>query len=515
MRMIGIGLLGFLLAGIALLLSTMNILEKGQRYVREITNGPQLVFEHRTPAVAEGSHTATLSRTNSDHPVILSGFPAYQNVAFTLPVYARPTSGYLQINATSQVLDGVEGVLRISIHNTRRGEMLLRPGEAGRTLQIPLSPKDFAGSQLVVSFSLQGTGPQKQCGPEDGLAAVVEIETTSAVYLTLDAPLETAADRVRAWGDVVRVGWPHWLKEDEQLRRLVLAAQLQRRGLATAFQSTEPDLALTTNDLREALKSVPGLVQKEPFDGRLAQSGASAGVRRFHHKTVWRERYDLTGANALPMPKQLALNMQLGQLLGDAFWSLTVTLNGRLVFQSNIAGEQGALAATIDLPTDVQTAANTLEIVATTTRGREGPCDEGPELVAEVLPSSHLIASDAVFADPMSKVHRALQELIPIRVAKEGQLNAADAARASHLLNLTIPHGSPFKPSMSAAQVTIFAPDAAAKSFAFKGPTWLVTPDPASDGVVVRRLKSSDPLPSSGLAILVSPQAGALEEAKG
>ena len=32
MRMIGIGLMGFLLAGIALLLSTMNILEQGKRF---------------------------------------------------------------------------------------------------------------------------------------------------------------------------------------------------------------------------------------------------------------------------------------------------------------------------------------------------------------------------------------------------------------------------------------------------------------------------------------------------
>lgn len=515
MRMIGIGLLGFLLAGIALLLSTMNILEKGQRYVREITNGPQLVFEHRTPAEAESSHTATLSRTNSDHPVILSGFPAYQSVAFTMPVDARPTSGYLQINATSQVLDGVEGVLRISIHNTRRGEMLLRPGEVGRTLQIPLSPTDLAGSQLVVSFSLQGTGPQSQCGPDDGLAAVVEIETTSAVYLTLDAPLETARDRVRAWGDVVRVGWPHWLKEDEQLRRLVLAAQSQRRGLTTAFQNTEPHLALTTKDLREVLQSVPDPVQHGSFDGRLAQSGASAGVRRFHHKAVWRERYDLAGAYALPMPKELALNMQLGHLLGDAFWSLSVTLNDRLVYQSNIAGAQGALTAYIDLPTEVQAAANTLEIVATTTRGRAGPCDEGPELVAEVLPTSHLIAGDAVFADPMSEMHRALKDVIPIRVAMVGQLNAADAARASHLLNLTIPHGSPFKPSMNAAHVTVLAPDSATEAFAVKGPAWLVTPDPASEGAVVRRLKPGDPLPASGLALLVTPQAGSREGAKG
>eukprot|EP00581_Thalassiosira_minuscula_P027189 CAMPEP_0184406244 /NCGR_PEP_ID=MMETSP0738-20130409/1434_1 /TAXON_ID=385413 /ORGANISM="Thalassiosira miniscula, Strain CCMP1093" /LENGTH=88 /DNA_ID=CAMNT_0026763059 /DNA_START=26 /DNA_END=288 /DNA_ORIENTATION=+ len=88
-----------------------------------------------------------------------------------MPVDARPTSGYLQIDATSQVLAGVEGVLRISITGTRRGEMLLHPGEAGRSLQIPLSPMDFAGNQLVVSFSLQGTGPQHQCGAKDGIEA--------------------------------------------------------------------------------------------------------------------------------------------------------------------------------------------------------------------------------------------------------------------------------------------------------------------------------------------------------
>ncbi len=515
MRMIGIGLLGFLLAGIALLLSTMNILEKGQRYVREITTGPQLVFEHRTPAVAEGDHKATLSRTNSDQPVILSGFPAYQSVAFTMPVDARPTSGYLQINATSQVLDGVEGVLRISIHNSRRGEMLLRPGEAGRTLQIPLSPTDLAGSRLVVSFSLQGTGPKRQCGPEDGLAAVVEIETTSAVYLTLDTPLETPEDRVRAWGDVARVGWPHWLKQEEQLRRLVLATQLQRRGLTTVFQSTEPERALTTDDLRDVITSAPARVQPAVFDGTLAQSGANAGTRRFHHKAVWRERYDLGGAVDQVVPGQLVLDMQLGQLAGDAFWSLSVTLNGRLVFQSNVAGAQRTLTTNIDLPQDIQVTENTLEIVATTTRGRTSPCDEGPELVAEMLPSSRLIGGDNVFADPMSDVHRALQGVIPVKVAMLGKLNAADATVASHLLNMTIPQGTSFKPSVSAGHVTVLAPGALARLTPVEGPVWFITADPSPAGVSVRRLKANDPLPSSGLALLVTPQPGQLEGAGG
>ena len=89
MRMIGIGLMGFLLAGIALLLSTMNILEQGKRYLHEVTSGPQLVFEHRTPAKAQDLYEAVILRADPDHPVILSGFPSYQSVAFMMPVDAR------------------------------------------------------------------------------------------------------------------------------------------------------------------------------------------------------------------------------------------------------------------------------------------------------------------------------------------------------------------------------------------------------------------------------------------
>ena len=69
MRMIGIGLMGFLLAGIALLLSTMNILEKGQRYILEATSGPQLVFEHRTASVSDSTNQTVLARANSDQPL--------------------------------------------------------------------------------------------------------------------------------------------------------------------------------------------------------------------------------------------------------------------------------------------------------------------------------------------------------------------------------------------------------------------------------------------------------------
>ncbi|WP_415922267.1 cellulose biosynthesis cyclic di-GMP-binding regulatory protein BcsB [Tateyamaria sp. SN6-1] len=505
MRMIGIGLSGFLLAGIALLLSSMNILEKGQRHVRAALAGPQLVFEHRIPAQSTTGHMATLSRTNSDQPVILSGFPAYQSVAFALPVDARPTSGYLQINATSQVLDGVEGALRISIRNTRRGEILLHPDKAGQAVQIPLSPTDLAGPQLVVSFSLQGTDPQQQCGPDDGISAVVEIETTSAVHLTLDAPLASVGDRVRAWGDTVRVGWPHWLKQEEQVRRLVRATELGRRGMTTVFQPEAPDQALSISDLRTLLDTVPEHGQSLAPDARFAVSGPNAGIRRFHRKAIWRVRYDLMGAWARPMPGQVALDMQFGRVLGDHRWSVSATLNGRLVYQTTMSSAQSTLAATFDVPPDLHLAANTLEIVATTTRDRMGPCDEGQELMAEVLPTSRFIAGDMPFADPLADLQNALRPLGTVTVAQSGLLTAVDAATASQMLRLLVPGETPLRPSMQSAHITVLTPATRTQEAALKAPAWFVTTTADASGLDVRALQIGDPLPSSGVALLVTP----------
>ncbi|MFK7878185.1 cellulose biosynthesis cyclic di-GMP-binding regulatory protein BcsB [Roseobacter sp.] len=515
MRMIGIGLLGFLLAGIALLLSTMNILEQGQRFVREFASGSQLVFEHRKATTEQSLHRAVVQRTNPDHPLILSGLPAYQSVSFTLPVDARPTSGYLQIDATSQVLDGVEGVLRISIQNTRRGEMLLRSGEAGRSLQIPLSPMDFAGDQLVVSFSLQGTGPHRPCRPEDGVEAIVEIETTSAIYLTLDRPLQSTRDRVHAWGNVVRVAWPQWLQQEEQTRRLVLATQFQRRSLGTFFDTGQSDDALTTIGLRDALTLFPPREPELAITSNLFGTGANAGMRRFHRSTVWRKRYALAGGTGQPMPEQLDLQMLFGRLIEPQYWALTVTLNNRLVFQGHITGKETEYNALIDLPREVQAVTNALEVAVTSTAPHGNVCDDGPELVAEMLPASRLIAGNAVFTDPLSKLKDALSEIDQISVTMTGRLTALDADVISQMLNKVIPLNSEFKPARSKAHVTVLSQDHQAPALPVTGPAWVVTHDNALAGLSVQKIEPGDALPRTGLALLVTPNATLLSEAGG
>ncbi|WP_425090845.1 hypothetical protein [Tropicimonas sp. S265A] len=513
MRMIGIGLMGFLLAGVALLLSNLNILEQGKAYVRTLASGPHMVFEHRLPARSDDADRAIILRTNPDQPVILSGLPAYQRVAFTFPVDARPTSGYLQIDATFQVLDGVEGVLRISIHNTRRGEMLLRSGEAGRSLQIPLSPTDFVGNRLVVSFSLQGTGPKARCGPQDGVETVVEIETTSAVHVTLDRPLQSPRDRVHIWGNVVRVAWPHWLQRDEQLRRLVLATQAVHRGLNAEFVPNTPESALSTDALRKVLATTPAPPPAK-FDGAVAQAGANAGVRRFHRQAIWRMRYDME-AGTLVLPNRLELDMQFGRLLGHQNWALTVSLNSRLVFQAHIPGAQTEYEAVIALPAHMQAKANTLEVVATTTAPRSGICDEGPELVAEVLPTSRLVAGTTHLSEPLAQVHAVLRDVGPVNVALGGALSSLEARLALDMLRDVVPNAAALKPAGQKAHVTLLAPGQSATAMPAGTPVFVVSHDGVTGELAVVETTADLAPPPTGLTLWVTPTPIALPEAKG
>ncbi|MDX8355311.1 hypothetical protein SLH47_23330 [Cognatiyoonia sp. IB215182] len=472
-----------------------------------MTAESQLTFESRTATPADDPYTATIQRSNAIHPIILAGLPAYQSVVFTMPLDARPTSGYLQINATSQVLDGVEGALRVSIDNVKRGEVLLLPGKAARSLQIPLSPTDFARDELVVSISLQGEGPDSQCSRDEGLEAIVEIETTSAIFVTLDRPLETARDRVNAWGRIVRVAWPHWLDNQERVRRLVLATEFKQHDVETVVLGGPSTDALTTVQLRAVLPMFTEQADQRPvsWPRPLAQKGANAGLRRFHRETSWRYRYDLYREDGLMLPSGLDLDMAFGRQLPGTHWSLTVTLNNRLLHHEILDGSQASYAALIPLPADMQTASNTIEIVASTTHGSSGRCDRGPALMAEMLPTTRLLAGDASYSDPLIEVRQALSEIGVLGLGVSGVLGAADANAASSLLAQLVPTSATLKPDTTRAKIVVVPPQSAGFALPETGPIWLVTQDAITRRPQIDLLEPGTQLPRSGLAILIVP----------
>jgi len=514
MRMIGIGLMGFLLAAVALLLSTMNILERGQHYLRDLTAKSQLTFESRTATPADAQYTAMIQRSNATHPIILAGLPAYQSVVFAMPLDARPTSGYLQIDVTSQVLAGVEGVLRISIDNVRRGEVLLLPGEVVRSLQVPLSPTDFARDELVVSISLQGGSPDSQCSNHEGFEAIVEIETTSAIFLTLDRSLETARDKVNAWGQIVRVAWPGWLNRQERVRRLALATQFKQRGVETVVLGNSAADALSTLELRTVLPMFADRADQRsaPWPRPIAQTGPNAGLRRFHRETSWRYRYELRREDALQLPASLDLNLAFGRQLPGNHLTLTVTLNGRLLHHDIFDGTQTSYAALVLLPTDMQGHSNTIEVFVNTTQISYGRCDLGPLLMAEMLPSTRLLAGDASYSDSLTQIRQVLSDVDVLGLGISGELGAADADAASSLLAELLPAAARLKPDAALASLIVMSPQSTGFVLPRNGPIWLVTQDTVTRRPQVRLLEPGTELSRNGVAVLVIPEAIDLTE---
>lgn len=503
MRMIGIGLLGFLLAGVALFLSTMNIVERGQTM---LFGQPQLNFEMRDAAEITSNHTATIKRSNPNQPIILSGLPAYQGVSFHLPLDARPTSGYLQIDVTTQVMDNVEGVLRISIDNVRRGEVLLHPGTGRRSVQISLSPMDFARDRLVVSFSLQGQGPGRTCTSDVGVEAIVEIETTSAIFLNLDRPLETSRDRIAAWGQLARVAWSPNLTPKQQMERVAVAAQYKLLGAEVVMVDTARQDAITPADLRKSLRNnqVPDVHQVA--SAGIAQSGSNAGLRQFAKATTWRVRHNFRDQNNAIMPTALELSLMLGTQFTDSSWSVIVTLNDRLIFERVIEKGTTDFAQRITLPSDMMALSNLIEVTATSTGQDTTGCADKGDLIAEMLPQTHLVFGEVSYADPLQDVLAAVNAKDSLSIASLNEIGALDANVASSLISQINGNVVNVEGSTDTADMIVVTPTSPVFGAPDIASMWLVMWDDAAGQLAIRTVNSGDDIKVKCPALLVLSQ---------
>ena len=494
MRMIGIGLMTALLAGLAMLLGNLGIWQNGWHMVKEATLGPQLVFE--TPAMrpARTGSSVRLSRTAPQSPMILSGLPAYHSATFLLPVDARPLSGYLHIDATVQVLAGVESVLRVSIDRTRRAEVLLHPGMAARSVRVPLSPLELSQERLVVSFSLQGRSGQTACGPEDGVAAVVEIETTSHVHVTLDRPLTSLRDRMAGWGGAIHVAWPDRsenLARAEALARLVAAGRLERAGRVIRFEGG----GVTSHEVTRLARELVPTPVTDAWPRPMAE-GRNGGVRRFHHATSWRLRVDHPGASR--QAGGLRLRLYLGREVGPSGWTVTVTLDGHLLTELQAPG--GELSRDLPLPVGMPPGA-VIEITASAHTPRTHICDDGPELLAELRPGTVLVAGPVRADTPLDALRRGWRDGV-VTLGLPRRLTSPDAARAARLLGQVLPATAPWKDSpVDTAQVLVLGGGHDLTRWV-GAPGWLL------DETGLRPLDTVYPTHTNSAALLIRPAGG-------
>ncbi len=454
MRLIGIGLMAFLLAGLALLLTRSETLGQSARAVETLLGGPELRFE---PPVATSTdnhgHTATIRRAGPNAPLILTGLPSYQGATFHMPVDAVASSGHLQIDASTQVLDGAQAVLRVSIDNTRRAEVLLQAGVAARSVRIDLTPEDLARSRIVVSFSLQGTGPDAACRDDGAVAAVAEIETTSALHLTLDAPLSTPRDRIAAWGDRLHLAWGGG--DAESLR---LGAEAARLGADVHFVAegglTPLEAAQAISDRSSARETLP--IPEQAWSPAFAEPSDLWGMRSFRHAQTWRIDYDLRQPAAGRLPATLLLSMRLGRQADDAMWQVRVTHNGRLLADVVSGGATPTLNERIPLPR-TGGPLHRLEITASSTASQRGRCREEPALVAEILPGTRILPASETYADPITSIRDALAGSPGIAYALAPGVTSSEARGAVTMI-ATLLGGDPLPaPSARGASVQVLS----------------------------------------------------------
>ncbi len=486
------GLLAILLAGIALFLARSETVQLTARSIADAVQGPQLRFEtsHKQPKTFGGDAYAIGQRANPRDPIILTGFPAYQGAAFYLPSDARPTSGHLQLDVTVQALAGVEGVLRVSIGNTRRAELLLRPGEAGRSLRIDLTQDDLARERLVVSFSLQGEGPHTPCGIDAGLETVVEIETTSALFLVLNETVLSIRDRADLAGRQVLLRW----SDDPTDRATAIVAALALDASAWEVLFAQYAVGLDPMAALHALTTASPLPRsKYAWSEALSPHKGLFGLRRFKRAQTWRIRYDMTDAVDPRLPKFLSLDMALGQLPGSAQWQVSVTLNGRLVDQALLPAGTTVLARDIDLSAALHARHNAIEIVAASTADAQGECNAGPDLLAEITTRTALIAGPDSFNDPLFDLRQALARSKGWHLAVDDGLTSPEATVSVALLSAVLPGAAPPNSTSKGPRLHILPRAAPVRQWRHSSAdkVWLVSLD--DDGRVIVRILAGHP----------------------
>ena len=445
MRLIGLGLLAFVIAGAAIALSYLEIWQRGLFTIQELTVGPQLVFEARHSAGGDTS-TATVDaiakRAGPEPTLLISGFPGYQKAQFLLPLSVDVVSGHLELNLTTQLSAEAEGVLRVNVNGSKRAEVVLRPGDLRRNLRIHLNDEDLSATEVRVTFAAEGRTGSPMCGPHDYPGSVIEIEDTSSLHLVVDAPIDDPEDRIRLWGDTTIISWPRWLESDERARRLALAGQLGAAGHSVIFRDGGDDGGLNTSALRtvaDVAGSTAKAIDEVLWPVPVALDGANAGMRSFFRRASWRIAIDPRLLPERRHPSAIELSLTLGPIPSDADWTVVVTLNGSLLRSWSVDAFAGQSSELIELP-ESEIGRSTLEVTAIANVRRESLCDQGPELVAQMDPTTVLLPGEAIAITQIEALRSELSNFGDLQIELPESLSSAEAAKASTLVsNLVMP----------------------------------------------------------------------------
>jgi hypothetical protein len=227
-------------------------------------------------------------------------------------------------------------------------------------------------------------------------------------------------------------------------------------------------------------------------------------TRNFQRETTWRSGFDATQTLGAHRPETLELAMILGEHPNDAAWQVIIVMDGGFVGQVAPDSQSGRLQLSLPLPPQRRTQGLAIEITLRSAHQPEGLCNDGPILVAQLLPITRLIQGDQFFDDPLSDLRRALTKAGPVTLNASQQVTPLTATLAAQLLGpLQIETlGSP-ENGLTQIDVLPLGAQIDAEPGAHKEQSWLVTFDADSAAIIATRVTDLTTGRTPSVALLI------------
>ncbi len=506
MRLVGVGLLAFVLAGLLILLGRGGAFEAG---MDKLTGDKQQQFSDYERSVQRGFNISGINvftaGQDSSAPAILSGMPSYAKQTYRMPVDSRPVSGQYELVFSSRAAEGVEGVLRVSINGIKRADILLDRSQSLKTVKIELTASELSSAALNVGLSLQGRGAIAQCSPDDSIAAVVEIKPESGLRLKLAKPVETTRDRLVLWGGRIPVSWNVRNTNADTLKAIMHGARLVQKGYSLHFGQEGLD-SMALSKLSGEADAYGEAFAHSAFPIALANNIGNRGLKKFARQTSWRYNYSVTDLPGQTLPSALDMNLTVGPTGHNTSYDVTVTLNDHMLFSRRLSPQTERISQSIKLPTRLHEAANEVEISLATTDPDHNRCGTGTQSIAELLPDTVLRGGGQKAVDNLSILRKKL--LSAQTVTLTGDIHTGvDAQAVAQLVGQLEPRSLSFVKDPAAANIRVIIGDVAGaltKQDA-KADDWIVYRSADRDsGIVAMPVGDITMLSGPAVALLIS-----------
>ena len=408
--------------------------------------------------------TLRVARPQQDRWIGLAGFPDQTEVRFALPIGVDLVSGELNLVLDSQLAEGGDGRVSISVNGVPRGQIVLNDGAETHEIAIALEAADLLGPAVNLRLASQGTTSGGQICPVD------TANNGSAIALNPQSELVlvTAAESTDPEIELFTAAEPFEVLLGDgaaQARAIWGTQRLQRDGIAAViggapagstrlvFAGDNADAVSRNEDGSLALAGETGpalLVQARGNDAiaaarptawpvRATALTAETGVRNFRGSKRWTLDYKLADLPLGMMPTRLDLALKTSELVAGSEWVVRVSLNNNLLETRRFDGKIGDIALPIALPIERQGLVNSIQIELVDTSPNDSICRAAPDAQAQLLPETKLTAGEAQPVDGWGATVRQLAAAPSIDLTVEGALDAAGASRAAAMLGQFLP----------------------------------------------------------------------------